>query len=135
MKIIEVVAAILLRGDSFMIAKRPKGKIFEGLWEFPGGKVELGEKLENALYRENFEELNIEVDIKKLSLFDSYSVYRDSVSFRLNFFFCSFWYGELSPKEGQKLNWITKKEISNYNFLNSNKRVLKKLNTFIPHCK
>jgi len=61
---IDVVAAILQNDkDEILIAKRKKGKILEGFWEFPGGKVEEGESPEDGLIRELNEEMNIDIEI------------------------------------------------------------------------
>ena len=62
MKIIEVVAAIIVEKDKYQLHKRGYGEFKDG-WEFPGGKVELGETLESALKREIKEELDIEIEI------------------------------------------------------------------------
>lgn len=59
MRTITVVAGIVWRGDSFLAVRRPEGKPHAGFWEFPGGKVEYGETLEQALARELHEELGI----------------------------------------------------------------------------
>lgn len=59
--IVQVAAAVLLRGDEFMLACRPEGKVYAGYWEFPGGKVEPGETVREALVRELQEELGITV--------------------------------------------------------------------------
>ena len=65
-KIVEVAAAILLRqsatGTEYLLAQRPEGKVYAGYWEFPGGKVEVGETLRDALIREIEEELGVTVD-------------------------------------------------------------------------
>ena len=62
--VVEVAAAVLLRetahGTEFLLAQRPPGKVYAGYWEFPGGKVETGETLHQALVRELHEELGIE---------------------------------------------------------------------------
>ncbi|CAM4312920.1 (deoxy)nucleoside triphosphate pyrophosphohydrolase [Erysipelothrix aquatica] len=58
MKSVEVVAAAIVKDDHILIAKRGSGE-FEGLWEFPGGKIEMGESQEIALKREIDEELNL----------------------------------------------------------------------------
>lgn len=58
MKSIEVVAAAIVKDERILIAKRASGE-FEGLWEFPGGKIEIGESQETALKREIDEELNL----------------------------------------------------------------------------
>ena len=60
--IVEVAAAILLRDGEFLLAQRPRGKVYAGYWEFPGGKVESGETLRQALQRELHEELGIVID-------------------------------------------------------------------------
>ena len=63
--IVEVAAAVLLREDGgtpeVLLAQRPEGKVFAGYWEFPGGKVEPGETMREALLRELQEELGITV--------------------------------------------------------------------------
>lgn len=62
---VPVVCAVIVRGQQIMIARRPSGKRLVGLWEFPGGKVEPGERPEDALQRELREELGCEVQITK----------------------------------------------------------------------
>ena len=65
-KIVEVAAAILLREENghseFLLAQRPKGKVYAGYWEFPGGKLEPGESLREALVREIQEELGVTIN-------------------------------------------------------------------------
>jgi 8-oxo-dGTP diphosphatase len=60
-KEVEVAAAVLLRGEEFLLACRPQGKAYAGYWEFPGGKVEAGESIHDALVRELWEEMGIAV--------------------------------------------------------------------------
>src|SRR5580765_7909841 len=61
-QMVDVAAAVIERPDgSFLLAQRPTGKIYEGYWEFPGGKVEPGESILNALHRELREELGSDV--------------------------------------------------------------------------
>ncbi len=62
MKKIEVVAAVIVDGDKILATQRGYGE-FEGLWEFPGGKIELGEVPEAALIREIKEELNVDIEV------------------------------------------------------------------------
>ena len=60
--VVEVAVGVLIRPDGdFLLTSRPGGKVYSGYWEFPGGKVEGGESVEQALCRELFEELGIEV--------------------------------------------------------------------------
>ncbi|GHT87877.1 hypothetical protein AGMMS49960_02590 [Betaproteobacteria bacterium] len=58
---VEVAAAVLLRGEEFLLACRPEGKAYAGYWEFPGGKVEAGESVQDALVRELWEEMGIAI--------------------------------------------------------------------------
>jgi len=108
-EIIEVVAAVLTRPDGeVMLASRPAGKVYEGYWEFPGGKVEAGESLEHALARELKEELGIEAVhatrwITKIFAYPHATV-------RLNFFRVWNWQGEPHPHEGQTFAWIDSRQ-------------------------
>lgn len=102
--LVEVVAAVLTRPNGeVMLAARPEGKVYAGYWEFPGGKVEVGESLEAALVRELQEELGIVVTratrwITKIFTYPHATV-------RLNFFRVWAWDGEPHPHEGQTLAW------------------------------
>jgi len=58
---VDVVCAVIRRGEEILLARRPEGKRLAGLWEFPGGKVDAGELAEEALHRELMEELGCEV--------------------------------------------------------------------------
>ena len=133
-KTVKVVAIILRKKQSCLIANRPKSKIYSSFWEFPGGKVESGESLKGALKRETLEELDIHIKIQDLFLFDNYFIKRGKLLLDLNFFFLGDWFGKISANEGQEIRWIKPQEIKNFKFLNSNIRVLKKLeNFFVPH--
>ena len=66
MAITEVVAAIIYRGDKFLIAQRNLKKSQGGLWEFPGGKIEPGESREEALKREIYEEFHAEIEVRRI---------------------------------------------------------------------
>jgi len=103
-KIIEVSAAVLQRPDgSFLLAQRPADKIWAGYWEFPGGKVELGETAHDALVRELREELGIEVQTAYPWLTRIFTYPHATV--RLSFFRVTDWTGDLHPHEGQQFSW------------------------------
>lgn len=102
---LEVVAAILIQPDGrVLLASRPQGKVYEGYWEFPGGKVEAGEALEHALVRELEEELGI-VPLRHTRWITKLFSYPHA-TVRLNFFRVWQWHGEPHPQEGQTLAWV-----------------------------
>jgi 8-oxo-dGTP diphosphatase len=103
-----VAAAALVRSDGLiLLQKRPAGREMAGLWEFPGGKLEDGERPEAALVRELNEELGIEVDPSGLcpACFASASLAKKHLLLCL--YVCSAWLGELKAREGQELGWFT----------------------------
>lgn len=115
MKIIYVVAAALMDDEgNIMLAQRPEGKSMAGLWEFPGGKIEAGETPEEALVRELFEELQIEVapsDLKPIT-FASHS-YED-FHLLMPLYLLNRWTGSPEPAEGQTLDWVAPHDLHRY---------------------
>jgi 8-oxo-dGTP diphosphatase len=102
--VIEVVAAVIERPDgSFLLARRPPGKLYAGFWEFPGGKVDAGEPLARALERELLEELGIRV-VKAYPWISRVHVYEHG-TVMLHFFRVVEWQDEPHPREGQTLAW------------------------------
>ncbi|MDP4028727.1 MAG: Nudix family hydrolase [Gallionella sp.] len=103
-KIIEVAAAVLLRENgAFLLAQRPPGKVYEGYWEFPGGKIEAGETPLDALCRELHEELGITGITAHPWLARVFTYPHATV--RLHFFRVFAWQGEPHGHEGQQLSW------------------------------
>ncbi|MDD2722020.1 MAG: Nudix family hydrolase [Gallionella sp.] len=103
-KVVEVAAAVLQRLDgTFLLAQRPVGKIWAGYWEFPGGKLEVGESAHDALVRELHEELGITVTMAYPWLTKVFTYPHATV--RLRFFRVTAWTGELHPHEGQQFCW------------------------------
>jgi len=102
--IVEVAAAILLRDGEYLLAQRPQGKVYAGYWEFPGGKVEPGETLCDAMQRELHEELGIVIDAASPWLSREFSYPHADV--RLKFFRVTSWHGEIAPAEHSGLVWV-----------------------------
>jgi len=102
--IVEVAAAILLRDSEFLLAQRPPGKVYAGYWEFPGGKVEPGETLREALQRELHEELGIVIDRAWPWLSREFSYPHADV--RIRFFKVTAWHGEITLAEHSGLVWV-----------------------------
>lgn len=103
-KVTEVAVGVLIQpnGD-FLLTSRPPGKVYEGYWEFPGGKLEAGESVEQALSRELHEELGIE--IHTVSRWKVEVVDYPHALVRLNFCKVFSWTGELQMREGQQCAW------------------------------
>ena len=103
-KIIEVSAAVLQKQDgTFLLAQRPADKMWAGYWEFPGGKVEVGESARDALVRELREELGITVLTAYPWIMRVFTYPHATV--RLRFFRVTQWSGEMHPHEGQQFSW------------------------------
>ncbi len=115
MKLLLVVAAALLDADGrVLIAQRPEGKALAGLWEFPGGKVNPGERPETALIRELAEELGIEVEEACLAplTFTSYSY--DDFHLLMPLYVCRRWRGIVRASEAQALKWVRPQNLRDY---------------------
>jgi 8-oxo-dGTP diphosphatase len=103
-KEVEVAVGVLLRDDgAFLLTSRPPGKVYEGYWEFPGGKVEAGETIEQALRRELQEEIG--VTIGPVEPWRVERVDYPHALVRLNFCKVYAWTGELHMHEGQQYAW------------------------------
>ncbi|HMA88931.1 MAG TPA: Nudix family hydrolase [Burkholderiales bacterium] len=101
---LEVAAAVLLRDDgSFLLARRPEGKVYAGYWEFPGGKIEPGEAAEAALTRELHEELGI--DAQRVYPWITRVFAYPHATVRLSFFRVLGWSGEPHAREQQQIRW------------------------------
>ena len=110
-----VVAVALIDVDGrVLIAKRPEGKTLAGLWEFPGGKVEPGERLEAALIRELREELAIEVSESCLAPFVCASHAYDSFHLLMPLYLCRRWDGVVAAREHAALAWVRPNQLSDY---------------------
>ena len=115
MKVVLVSAVALLDKDNrVLLAQRPKGKSMEGLWEFPGGKVEPGESPEGALVRELHEELGIETWNSCLAPLTLASHSYDDFHLLMPLFACRKWNGIVSPREGQALAWVHAEKLKDY---------------------
>ena len=100
----EVAVGVLVRGDgAFLLTSRPVGKAYAGYWEFPGGKLEAGESVEQALRRELQEEIGI--DIGAVTPWRTEVVDYPHALVRLHFCKVFQWRGELQMREAQSFAW------------------------------
>jgi 8-oxo-dGTP diphosphatase len=115
MRTILVVAVALVDVDGrVLIARRPAGKTLAGLWEFPGGKVEAGERPEAALIRELKEELTIDVEQSCLAPLTFASHSYEDFHLLMPLYVCRRWKGVVTATEGQELQWVKPLKLRDY---------------------
>ena len=104
--VVDVAVGVLMRADGqFLLTSRPEGKVYAGYWEFPGGKLEAGESVEQALRREVQEELGI--TIAQAQAWKTQMVDYPHALVRLHFCKVWDWQGELQMREAQSYAWQT----------------------------
>ena len=102
--LVQVAVGVLVRGDdAFLLTSRPEGKAYAGYWEFPGGKLEEGETVEQALRRELQEEIGI--TIHDCILWKTERIDYPHALVQLNFCKVTQWSGELQMLESQSFAW------------------------------
>jgi 8-oxo-dGTP diphosphatase len=114
-KLVLVAACALIDVDGrVLLAQRPPGKAMAGLWEFPGGKVESGERPEDSLIRELKEELGIIVREACLAPLTFASHAYPEFHLLMPLFVCRRWDGMVTPREGQRLAWVRPNRLREY---------------------
>lgn len=107
MKLVLVVACALVDSDNrVLVSQRPEGKQMAGLWEFPGGKLEAGERPEAALIRELAEELGIAVKEPCLAPLTFASHAYPEFHLLMPLYICRRWEGSVMSREGQAIRWV-----------------------------
>ena len=105
-KVVDVAVGVLIGAEGrFLLTSRPEGKVYAGYWEFPGGKLEVGESVEAALTRELNEELGITVNPAHVQRWREQMVDYPHALVRLHFCRLYQWQGELQAREGQSWVW------------------------------
>lgn len=122
---VQVVAALIRKGNTFLICQRPAHKTRGLLWEFVGGKVEPGETKQEALVRECREELDVEISVSDVFIKLVYE-YPD-MTVELTLFNSEIRSGTIRMLEHNDIKWITTAEIDNFDFCPADKDILKKI--------
>tara|TARA_B110000014_G_scaffold225136_1_gene183718 strand:- start:127 stop:504 length:378 start_codon:yes stop_codon:yes gene_type:complete len=122
MNLINVVAAIIIKDNLYFIAQRNKNKHLGLKWEFPGGKVDINESNEEALLREIKEELNIIIQIEKKIAKKKYN--DKKINIVLHYYICHIKNGIIRLNEHENSKWLTKKNLSKYDFVTGDRDIL-----------
>lgn len=130
MKKIEVVAAIIHKDGKYFATQRGYGE-FEGMWEFPGGKIEPGESRVTALKREIQEELGIDINVGDFLCTTNY----DYPSFHLTMhcYLCTIKSGEIELREHKSARWLTSETLETIEWLPADKDIIKQLQSTHQH--
>jgi 8-oxo-dGTP diphosphatase len=111
--LVSAVALVDIDGR-ILLAQRPAHKSMGGLWEFPGGKIEVGESPEAALIRELQEELDINTSESCLAPLSFASHAYDDFHLLMMLFVCRRWHGQPRPVEGGALKWVRPNQLRDY---------------------
>lgn len=122
---IPVSAGILIKDNMILVGQRPESHTLAGLWEFPGGKIELGESPEQALARELNEELGIVAEIGGLKIACTHS-YSD-VGIVILFYEVLFWKGEPKIQHHINLKWVKPADLPKMNIPDANRKNLDRI--------
>lgn len=122
---IPVVAGFLRKEGQILVGQRPANNSLPGQWEFPGGKIELGESPEEALARELKEELGITAEIGDLRLAVTHSF--GDVGIVIMFYDVKYWKGEPKPEHHMQIEWIYPSELQHKTIPEANRKILDKL--------
>lgn len=136
-KKIQVVGAVIAEprfhrspeGKKILLVQRPKGDIGEGLWEFPGGKIEKGESPVQALRREIDEELNLQIEI--ITSLGKITHTYPQVVVDLEIFLTEIKSGELILREHQDLKWIKPHEMNEQELLEADRPFVQRLMQYL----
>ncbi len=119
------VGVLFDQNGRVLISQRNQNQMHEGKWEFPGGKVQSGESVKDALARELLEELGVEVQDSEAYM--SYSFDYENILVHLNFCIVTNYNGSPAPLENQNIHWVEIQDLHNRNMLAGSKTVIERL--------
>lgn len=125
----DVTAAIILINDRVLIAQRAPKERLAGKWEFPGGKVEIGETLQECLKREIREEFDVSIEV--MGLFGE-SIYEYEIGrIKLIAFWCKWISGDFNLKVHSRIEWVDTNELDLYDFAPADIPLMRKLKSIM----
>lgn len=124
MRNIEVVAAVIHHNGTYLATQRGYGE-FEGMWEFPGGKIEPGESCDVALKREIREELGVDIAINKFIYTTQYNY--PSFHLIMHCFLCQIEAGEIELREHKSARWLTAETLNSVEWLPADREIIEVL--------
>ncbi len=126
-----VALALIDRDGRILLSQRPAGKFLSGLWEFPGGKMKVGELPEAALIREIDEELGLSITDSCLAPLSFTSHCYDHQHLLLLLYVCRKWDGIPRPNEGQALQWVGVNELRQHPMPPANRPLIAQLRDYL----
>ncbi|MGJ8562706.1 MAG: (deoxy)nucleoside triphosphate pyrophosphohydrolase [Alphaproteobacteria bacterium] len=128
-----VAACALIDPDGrILMCQRPQGKAHAGLWEFPGGKIEVGETPEEAIVRELREELGVEPCERCVQPFSFVSHAYDDFHLLMPLYLCRQWDGFVRPQEGQAVKWVFSDKLLDLNLVPADVALAQELRDRLP---
>ena len=127
-KVIKVVGGLIIQEDKLLIAQRKKNTDHPLKWEFPGGKIKQNESPEDALKRELKEELDIKINRFEFLIDYFYEYETPLKKIHLFFYAIKTFQGLIQTNVHQNLKWIEIKDISDYDFLDGDRELIKRIN-------
>lgn len=121
----EVAAAIIIKDNQVLIAQRAPSENLAGKWEFPGGKIEPEETLQECLKREIREELEVEIEVSNFFGESIYTYYSGTI--KLMAFWCKWISGDFTLKVHSQIAWVNHRELDLYDFAPADISLVKKL--------
>ena len=128
MKTVKVAAAIIVHNNQIFATQRGYGEFKDG-WEFPGGKIELGETAQEALGREIKEELDVEIEVEDFLETVEYDYPKFHLS--MDCFFCRIRSGALVLKEHEAEKWLTEEELDSVAWLPADKGLIEGIRKYV----